>query len=168
MANNSPKGVLGVFSHLDTLCDAIEQLKSSNKDLTVYSPCPRHEIDHAVGKPTSPIRRFTLIGGLLGATCGYLFTSYGSLDWILPTSGKSIVAIEAFTVIAFELTILMGCIFTVAGVAINSRFFQGARTLYDPRFSDDKFGIFVPCDETNYDEVAASLEKHGAEEVQRA
>ena len=39
-------GVLGVFQHLDATVAAIRQLKAGgHRDLTVYSPIPRHELD---------------------------------------------------------------------------------------------------------------------------
>ena len=61
------QGVIGAFSELDSAVHAIEDLRKQNfSDLTVYTPTPRHELEHALQPPQSPVRRFTLIGGLLG------------------------------------------------------------------------------------------------------
>ena len=61
------QGVLGVFHHLDATVTAIEELKKNKLgDVTVYSPTIRHELDDAIAGPNSVVRRFTLIGGLLG------------------------------------------------------------------------------------------------------
>ena len=167
--SNSIPGVLGVFSHMDTLIDCIHHFKKSGRDqFKVFSPAPLHQIEHALDEKVSPVRRFTLIGGLLGCSFGYLFTSLTSLDWILPTSGKAIVSPVAFTVIAFELTILFGSIFTLFGIIFNSKLFSKRKTLYDDRFTDDKFGIFVPCGHTEYDAMCQTLVEQGAEEVKRA
>ena len=165
MSDNTP-GVLGVFAHMDTLIDGIKHFKSSGRDdLKVYSPAPLHAIEDVLDEPVSPVRRFTLIGGLTGATFGYLFTSFTSLDWILPTSGKPIVSLVAYTVIAFELTILFGSIFTLLGIILNAKLFSKRKTLYDDRFTEDKFGIFVPCAPSEYDNVSKTLSEQGAEEV---
>ena len=162
-------GVLGIFSHMDTLIEGIQHFKSQGrKELKVFSPAPLHQIEHALDEEVSPVRRFTLFGGLLGASFGYLFTSFVSLDWILPTSGKPIVSLVAYTVIAFELTILFGSIFTLFGIILNAKLFRKRKTLYDDRFTDDKFGIFIPCAQSDYDKISKDLTQCGAEEVQHA
>jgi len=58
-------GIVAAFRELDATVDAIEDLKQQKiTDITVYTPTPRHEIDQAVSPPMSPVRRFTLIGGM--------------------------------------------------------------------------------------------------------
>ena len=163
-------GVLGVFAHMDTLIEGINHFKSKGQDskMKVYTPAPLHQIDHALDEPVSPVRRFTLFGALLGATFGYVFTSFTSLDWILPTSGKPIVAPIAFTVIAFELTILFGSIFTLFGIILNAKLFKKRKVIYDNRFTDDKFGIFMSCPPSDYEAMSKVLTEIGAEEVQCA
>lgn len=162
-------GVLGIFGHMDVLIDAIKKFRSEGRsDFSVYTPCPRHEIADAMEDKVSPVRLWTLIGGLTGCTTGYLFTSFVSLDWILPTSGKAIVSLQAYTVIAFELTILFGSIFTILGIIYNARLFRKRAMLYDDRFTDDKFGIFVPCQSADYERLSQELRENGAEEVKHA
>src|SRR5439155_1091444 len=66
-------GVLGVFGHLDATVDAIGQLRrAGHTDFTVYSPIPRHEIEDALEQPVSPVRMFTLIGGIAGCAIAAL------------------------------------------------------------------------------------------------
>ena len=46
------RGVLGVFPYLDATVEAIEELKRQKLGpVTVYTPTPRHEIEHAVHAP---------------------------------------------------------------------------------------------------------------------
>ena len=54
----------------------------------------------------SPVRLFTLIGGLTGCAAGFGMTIWMSHDWPLVVGGKPIGAIPPYVVIAFELTIL--------------------------------------------------------------
>ena len=43
------QGVIGAFRELDATVDAIEELKKQRLgDITVYSPTPRHELEHAI------------------------------------------------------------------------------------------------------------------------
>ena len=75
------QGIVGVFRDLDSTVDAVESLKKMRAgDITVYSPAPRHEIEHVIAHGPSPVRRFTLIGGLTGCAAGFGMTIWMSLD----------------------------------------------------------------------------------------
>ena len=164
-------GVLGVFGHLDATVDAIAQLRrAGHTDFTVYSPIPRHEIEDALEQAVSPVRMFTLIGGTAGCAIGAWVTLYMSYDWPLVLGGKPIGSIPPYVVIMFEMTILFGALSTILGIAFNALF--AARRLgtvaYDPRFTNDKFGIFVPSEPARAGQVETLLRGAGAEEVRRA
>src|SRR2546425_10151996 len=93
-----------------------------------------------------------------------------SSDGPLVVGGKPIGSIPPYVVIMFEMTILFGALSTILGILFNALF--GARRLgtvaYDPRFTNDKFGIFVPCEPARAGQVEALLRGAGAEEVRRA
>lgn len=161
------QGVLGVFSYVDLVVKAIRRLKSNGyQDVKVFSPTPNHEIEEEIDLPPSPVRFFTLFGGLLGATCGFGFTVLTSLDWPIPVSAKPIVSIPPYMVIVFELTVLFGALATLVGLLFNSLIRKRAPiTMYDPRFSDDKFGLMVVCPREEIKNVEVILNEAGAEEV---
>src|SRR5207253_8400425 len=164
-------GVLGVFAHLDATVAAIKELRAAgHTDFTVYSPIPRHEIEDALGQRVSPVRMFTLVGGMSGCAIGAWLTLWMSADWPIVTGGKPVGSIPPYVVIMFEMTILFGALATILGVLFNALF--AARRLgtvaYDPRFTNDKFGIFVPCEPARAGQVEALLRGTGAEEVRRA
>jgi ActD protein len=164
-------GVLGVFSHLDATLEAIKKLRAAgHTDFTVYSPIPRHEIEDALGQPVSPVRMFTLIGGIAGCSIGAWLSLWMSGDWPLVVGGKPILSIPPYVVIMFEMTILFGALTTILGILLNSLF--AARRLgtiqYDPRFTNDKFGIFVPAGSDKAASAETLLKGSGAEEVRRA
>src|SRR5712691_10937383 len=164
-------GVLAVFGHLDATLDAIRQLrKGRHAGFTVYSPIPRHEIEEALDQPVSPVRMFTLIGGIAGCAIGAWITLYMSYDWPLVLGGKPVGSVPPYVVIMFEMTILFGALSTILGIVFNALF--AARRLgtvaYDPRFTNDKFGIFVPSEPARAGQVETLLRGAGAEEVRRA
>lgn len=164
----SSQGVLGIYTYVDSVVEAIHKLKRSGHGdtLRVFSPVPNHEIEHAIDLPESPVRFFTLFGALLGATCGFAFTILTSLDWPIPVSAKPIAAIPPYMVIVFELTILFGALSTFLGMVINSLIRNRAPiTMYDPRFSDDKFGIMVVCPKEGMNQVEEIMKSTGADEV---
>jgi hypothetical protein len=163
-------GVLGVFSHLDTTLDAIKTLRAAgHTDFTVYSPIPRHEIEAALGQAVSPVRMFTLIGGIAGCAVGTWITLWMSYDWPIVVGGKPVGAIPPYVVIMFEMTILFGALSTILGIAFNALFAarRSGSILYDPRFTNDRFGIFVPAGSDKAAKVESLLRESGADEVRR-
>lgn len=166
MRKSSTTGVLGTFSDIGAVLRAIRELqKEGFSDLTIYSPTARHEILEALEGGVSPVRLWTLIGGLLGCASGFALTIYTSLDWPHRTSAKPIVSIPPFVIIAFELTILLGALGAVLGFLVNARLpRRRAKTAYDPRFSEGRFGIFVRCTDgiVGAQEILRNV---GAEEV---
>ena len=163
-------GVLGVFAHLDATVDAVKKLRADgHTEFTVYSPIPRHEIEDALGQAVSPVRMFTLVGGIAGCAFGAWLTLYMSYDWPLVVGGKPVGSIPPYVVIMFEMTILFGALSTILGIVFNAVF--AARRLgtiqWDPRFTNDKFGVFVPAAPDKAGAAEALLKGAGAEEVRR-
>jgi hypothetical protein len=164
-------GVVATFAHLDSMIAAIRAIRD-RKDLKfrVHSPVPRHEILEAVYDRVSPVRVWTLTGALTGLAsaialtvwCGIKMNSFGGLL----VSGKPVNSWPPYMVIMFELTVLLGSLFTLAGFLFHSRlpniFVDAA---YRPEFSDDKFGVFVQCSSIQFDQVQQLLRQAGAEEV---
>jgi hypothetical protein len=163
-------GVLGVFSHLDTTLDAIKKLRAGGfDDFTVYSPIPRHEIEDALGAPVSPVRMFTLIGGIAGCSIGAWLTLWMSEDWPIVVGGKPVGSIPPYVVIMFEMTILFGALSTILGILLNTLYARrrAGTILYDPRFTNDRFGIFVPAGSDKASTAERVLRDAGADEVRR-
>ncbi len=160
-------GVLGVFAHLDATTDAIRRLRAEGFELTVYSPTLRHEIEEALALPESPVRIFTLVGGFTGTASGAALAVWASLKWPLITGGKEIVSLPAFSVIMFEMTILLGALSTVAGLFLAARLPRIGRpeALYHPSFSSDRFGVFAHTVPDHFDAVRTILTESGSEEV---
>src|SRR5438876_8414792 len=161
--------VVGVFAHVDTTVKALEELRAQGyQDLEVYMPAPMHEIEDVMerGRPVSRVRLFTLIGALTGTASGFTLTIWSAMQWGLVTGGKPIASIPPFVVIAFELTILFGGLATALGMFLLGRLprFRPSAA-YDPRFSNDRFGVAVQCPPGRGASVGEILRGAGAEEV---
>jgi hypothetical protein len=161
----APAGVVAGFRHVDAAVDAIRAVKEQGyRDFTVYTPGPNHEVADAVGHKVSPVRLWTLIGGLTGCASGFAMTLWMSYDWPLIVGGKTIGSVIPYVVIAFELTILIGALVTIAGLLFHT--WRSARpAAFDPKFTDDMIGIFVPCSPDRQPAVQQLLRTSGAEEV---
>ena len=95
--SNSQSGLLASFDHLDTTVAAIKKLREAGiQGITAYAPFPEHHIEEALGYKESPVRIFTLVGGLTGAATGFAFTIFSVQDWPLMVGGKPLLSIPAF------------------------------------------------------------------------
>lgn len=160
MIRRARRSVLASFAHLDATVEAIEALRQRGfKGITVFAPLPEHHIEEALGHGESPVRVFTLVGGLTGAASGFAIATWTSLDWPLVTGGKPILSIPPFVVIAFELTILFGALATILGLLINAGLPRlKGRVVYDPEFSAGHFGVYVVTEDVRFAEALAILE----------
>lgn len=145
MRNDERIGVLGVYDGVDAAAQSVEKLRAADfRFITTFAPVPSHELEHALAAPESPVRLFTLVGGLTGAALGFWLPTWTSINWPLVTGGKPIISIPAWVIIAFELTILFGALSTVAGMFIMARLPQRRMLqVYDASFSSDRFGVLV-------------------------
>jgi hypothetical protein len=159
--------LVGIFDTPGGVADAVTRLKGRGFDkLEVYSPAPFDEIEEAVDPRPSKVRIFTLVGGLLGVVTGYALTIWMSLDWPIIVGGKPYASIPPYTVIAFELTILFGGIFTLIGLlAIGKLPRLKLDPAYSARFSAEEFGVVVQVSDRDVAEVDGLLRATAAKEV---
>jgi len=160
-------GIIGAFREMDSAIHAIEDLRRNRfNEITVYTPTPRHELEHALEAPPSRVRVFTLIGGLAGATFGYWIAIWASRYWPLVVGGKPMMSWVPYTIFGFEVMVLIGSLSTVFALFALSRVPRLTMTVgYDPRFSAGHFGVWIATTPDRAKEAADLLTKHGAEEV---
>lgn len=163
------QGVIGAFRELDQTVHAIEELKKQRVgDITVYSPTPRHEFDDVLKHSPSKVRVFTLIFGLAGVTFGYWIPVWMSDYWPLVVGGKAIATWVPFTILGFEVMVLVGGLATVFAMFALAGVPRLTLTVgYDPRFSSGHFGIWVAAEPDQMATTEQILKKYGAEEVRR-
>lgn len=163
--------VKAVYKHLDALLQGIHDLhKAGFRDFTVLSPIPRHEIEEIMygQQEPSPVRWFTLAGGILGGSMVFSLAALTHANWpmIIP-GGKPLVSIPPFLVITFEGTILWASMFTLFALL----YFCGLPAtklppqMEDPRFTNDCFGIVFERTGAHAEKIAHILEHSGAIEV---
>ena len=167
MAGTKTAGTLAVFDAVDAAARTIERLRAAGlRGITVFSPMPSHDLEHALHAGESPVRIFTLVGGLTGTASGFALASWTALDWPLVTGGKPIISIPAWVIIAFELTILFGALSTILGLFIQIRLpNRNVMQVYDARFTSDHFGVLITPPSGRETEVRQIMQESGATEV---
>jgi hypothetical protein len=76
--------------------------------------------------------------------------------------------VPPYVVFMFELMVLIGSLATVAGIIILSLTRPTTGMAYDPRYSDDQIGIFVPCPPAEAPAIEKMLREVGSVEVRHA
>jgi hypothetical protein len=161
-------GVMGIFHYVDDAAEAVTALRQAgHKDLQVFSPVPHHEIEHALEQGPSLVRWVTFVGGFLGATGGFALCYYSIASWPLVIGGKELFSFPPFTVIGYESMILIAGLSNLLGMLALARLPQiKASAPYDPRFQEDRIGIWVPCGPDAAPRVEQMMKGQRAEEVQ--
>lgn len=113
--------VVGSFAFEEDFLEAARQLKASGFDrLSLLSPLPMEEAQELLGLGKSPVRRFSLAGAIIGGMSGFAMAVSTALVFILPTGGRPVIALPPYLVIAYEMTILLGVLFTLLGFHVVS------------------------------------------------
>lgn len=159
--------VLGILKDPDDAVSAIHSLKEAGfNDLEIYSPVPHHGIEEALDRGPSPVRIFTLIGCLIGVTFGYFLQIWVAYDWPLVIGGKPFASIPAYTIIGFELNILLGALLTVLSLMFFGMWkTRNGHDAYQPGFSGDLFGCVVSCHGDQIARAQDLLKRSGCTEV---
>ena len=169
MSARENEGVLGIFDDPDKSVEAVRALKKDGYagQIEIFAAVPPHGMLEEFDVFKSPVKFFTLTGGLLGCITGFALSIGLSWTWNLIVGGKSPGVPLPYVVIGFELTILIGALATLTGLAIHILLTR-KKAAYDPRFTDDHIGIFVPCPADRRGAVEQMLAAAGAAEVRVA
>jgi molybdopterin-containing oxidoreductase family membrane subunit len=162
------EGVLGIFDDPHRSVEAVRSLKKDGYggQIEIFAAVPPHGMLEEFDVYKSPVKFFTLTGGLLGCITGFVLSIGLSWTWNLIVGGKSPGVPLPYVVIGFELTILFGGLASLIGLLIHTRL--GPPTLhpaYDRGSQEDRVGVFVSCAREKMAVVEGSLRRLGAEEV---
>lgn len=172
---NTFTGGWATFTNQGNTLSAIDQLSQQGyRSFTVHSPYPLPEsADPQSASSINPIAAATFVGGITGCASAFLFMVWSTLDWILPLSAKPIVSIPVMIPIAFEVTVLSAIVTMILTLVtcITVNHFKHPKPAslkfknYH-RFTDDRFGIVVPCQKNDLSALEAIFKEHQAEEVE--
>ncbi len=160
-------GVMGVFTYVDDAAGAVRALRQAgHANLSVFSAVPHHEIEAALEQRSSLVRWICFAGGVAGLTGGFALCIYSVYSWPLAVGGKELVSLPPFVVIAYESMILLAGLFNLIGMLALGRLPQArSRAPYDPRFTEDRIGVWVPARGGAAGPVEALMRESGADEV---
>ena len=126
---------------LDKLNELIDS-GISKKKISVFTPYHVHQVEKMLELPQSGVRFFALFGALLGIILGFAFTIFTAYHYPIMTSGKPIISMPPFIIIAFATTILIGSIITFIGFLIFSAL-PSPKNIVSPEEYGNQFVILV-------------------------
>ncbi|MBI5015478.1 MAG: DUF3341 domain-containing protein [Deltaproteobacteria bacterium] len=159
--------LLAIFARPQELEAALGAVQGRGLPFTVHSPVHGADLLGRLNLPPSPIRFVTLAGFFAGTASGLGLCAFTALRWGLIVSGKPVLSWVPFTVVAFELSILLGVLSTLGALLVLGRLPRFRLPgYYDPRFSSDRFGLLVLAGAgSEAESLRAALHEAGAEEV---
>lgn len=159
--------IMALFQYEEDVVRATRELqKSGFEGLSVMSPVPLHEAEVALGLAKSPVRRFSLLGAFVGGISGFAIATFSALTFILPTSGRAIITVPPFLIIAYEMTIFLGILATLLGFFIVARLPAWTDAAYRVESNIDRFSLVVDLGPEGDREAAEKIIRDaGAEEV---
>ena len=160
--------VMGTFAYEEDFLAAARNLQSSGFDaISLLSPLPLEEAQEVVGLGKSPVRLYSLAGAIIGAISGFAMAVGTALVFVLPTGGRAIITLPPYFVITYEMTILLGVLFTLFGFHVVSGLPAWHDKPYLASANVDRFVVVVENASGSDAERAESIiRQSGAEQVQ--
>lgn len=147
-------GFAAIFTEEHKVLNAARKVRAAGfTKFDAISPYPVHGMEEAIGIKRSWLPYVTFVGGLVGLGVALLVTIWTSAyDWPINVGGKPMVSLPAFIPICFELTVLFAALSSVSAFGYACRLPKIDPPTIDPDLTSHKFAIFVPSNDTGYDE----------------
>lgn len=155
MAAKPIGGIAGIFLEEEQVLAAARKMRELGlTKFEAISPYPIHGMEEACNIKRSWIPYVTFIAGLTGLSFGLWFTWWTSaVSWAVNVGGKPFWSLPAFIPICFELTILFAALSSVGALLYAIGLPRLDPPVIDPDLSSHKFAIFVPRNDSGYDEA---------------
>jgi hypothetical protein len=150
-------GLMAEFETADQLVAATRRAKEAGYDrMDGYSPYPVGEVADALGFPRSEIGAIMFIGGLCGATLGFLMQYYlNGIDYPLNVGGKPFYSWPMFVPITWEMLVLSAAMTGLFGLLALCGLPQPYHPVFNvPQFaraSRDRFFLLIEAVDPQFD-----------------
>ena len=165
--------LIATYTEPSALVEGVTRLREHGfKIYDVYTPCPVHGLEEAMGLRRSRLGYVAFAAGVVGLAAAISFQFYAAVfDWTLNVGGKPDNSTLAFVPISFELTILAAGLATAKAFLFRSRLYPGAPArLAAPRVTDDRFAIALRWRTSPFEtgEARRVLRESGAVDIVQA
>jgi hypothetical protein len=150
-------GLMAEFGTADDLIRATQKAKAEGYErMDGFSPYPIGEVADALGFPRSEIGAVMFIGGMLGATCGFLMQFWANgIDYPLNVGGKPFFSWPQFVPITWELLVLTASMSGLFGLLALCGLPEPYHPVFNvPQFaraSRDRFFLVIEASDDKFD-----------------
>lgn len=152
------RGLLAEYDDPEALLEAIRRVRALGcRRLDTYTPWPVKGLDEALDLPRSPLPRYVLAAGLLGAALAWAIQWFtNAFDYPLVVGARPPHAAPAFVLITFETTVLLASLTAFGAVLVLSGLPRPWSAEFEvdgfERASIDRFWLGIDAEDEHYDE----------------
>lgn len=144
-------GLIAEFEEHDQLLEAAKRAYAAGyRQMDAYSPFPIEGLAEALGRETSLVPLFTLLGGMMGGLGGY-FMEWYSMGRLYPLNvgGRPYNSWPNFIPVTFELTVLIASLSALTAMLVLNKLPQPNHPVFNvPEFRRASIDRFFLCIET--------------------
>lgn len=171
MAKKANGGFAGIFLEESQVIKAAYKMREMGfTKFDAITPYPVHGMEEACAIKRSWLPYVTLVAALVGLASSLLLTWWTSaVNWAVNVGGKPFFSLPAFIPIIFEITVLFAALASVAALFVVAGMPRMDPPVIDPDLTSHKFAIFVPHNDTGYDEarLEQAFRELGVSEVKK-
>ena len=171
MAKIEPAFLVAEFAEPEAMLDAATVLREEGWRVELHTPFPVKGMEKALDFRERTVPRAFLIGGIAGALAGFLIQAYANWAYPLDIGGRPLIAMPAFMLIIFELTVLFSVLTGLAAMFVRNRLPRLHHPLFDAeRFrlaSDDRFFVSLRLDGRDEGEARAAVERMSPASIEK-
>jgi len=158
VATNTPLyGLMAEFAKSEDLLEqARRTYQAGYRQISAYSPFPIEGLSEAIGLRRTKLPLLVLLGGIAGALGGFFLQYYAAvIDYPLNIGGRPFNSWPSFTIVTFELTILVAAVVAAAGMLLLNGLPRLYHSVFNaPRFklaSQDHFFLCIKAADPRFD-----------------
>jgi Protein of unknown function (DUF3341) len=150
-------GLMAEFETVDALFAATRRARQAGyRDMDAYTPYAVEGLAEELGEPKSRIPLVVLIGGLVGASAGFLMQYWSmAIDYPFNAGGRPLNSWPAFIPVAFEMMILVASFSAFLSMLFMNDLPRPHHPLFNvPQFaraSQDRFFLCIEATDPQFD-----------------
>ena len=152
-------GLMAEFADSDALLRAARHTREAGYGtISAHSPFPIEGLSEALGKGRTKLPFLVFLGGIAGGLGGYFLQYYAAvIDYPWNIGGRPLNSWPSFTIVTFEMTILVAAGVAVVGMLLLNGLPMPYHPLFNaPRFklaSQERFFLCIAAKDSQFDRV---------------